>query len=116
MRARQVAVSAIAALIVGIAASCAGSAPSGATCSDSSQCESGLACLYTLGAGCNATGQCIVPLSDCNGPANVGLSLCGCNGATLDPCIPSNLALPQRTATGAACTLDAGTDGGDAGR
>ncbi len=116
MRARQVGASAIATLVAGIAASCAGSAPAGAACSDSSQCETGLACLYTLGAGCSAGGQCLVPSSDCSGPTDAGLSFCGCNGAILNPCVPGNLALPQRSATGAACALDAGADAGDAGR
>jgi hypothetical protein len=109
-------ISAMAALVLGIATACAGSAPSGAACSDSSQCETGLACLYALGAGCSASGQCVVPSSDCSGPTG-DLSLCGCSGAVLDlTCIPSIAALPQRTATGPACAVDAGTDGGDAGR
>jgi hypothetical protein len=107
---------AMAALALGIATACAGQAPSGAACSDSSQCENGLACLYALAAGCSASGQCVVPSSGCSGPID-GLSLCGCNGATLDlTCFPTSAALPQRTATGPACALDAGTDGGDAGR
>jgi hypothetical protein len=114
-----VAVGVAAAIVaVGVAAqpSCAGSAPSGASCTDSSECETGLACLYTLGAGCSAAGRCVVPSTDCSGPA-AGLSLCGCGGAPLDlSCIPSTAALPQRTATGGACAHDAGADGGDAGR
>jgi hypothetical protein len=94
------------------ATSCAGSVPSGATCTDSSECETGLACLYTLGAGCTAAGHCVVPSSDCSGTA-AGLSLCGCGGAPLDlTCIPSIIALPQRTASGGACARDAGGDAG----
>jgi len=115
MKAPQVAVAAIVTAAVSAAASCAGSAPSGASCTDSSECETGLACLYTLGAGCTATGRCVVPSSDCSGTA-VGLSLCGCGGAPLDlSCIPSIAALPQRTATGGACALDAGAHAADAG-
>ena len=96
-------------------ASCAGSVPSGASCTSSSVCETGLQCLYTLGAGCNASGRCVVPSTDCSGPST-GLSLCGC-GAPLDlSCIPSIFALPQRTATGAACIVDGGADAGDSGQ
>jgi hypothetical protein len=98
-------------------AGCAGSAPPGSSCSASSECESGLACLYPLGSGCGASGQCAIPLSDCSGSSSAGLVLCGCGGAVLDlACIPSSLALPQRTATGAACSLDGGADAGDAAR
>jgi hypothetical protein len=90
--------------------SCAGSAPSGAACTDSSECETGLACLYALGAGCTAAGRCVVPSNDCSGTA-AGLSLCSCGGAPLDlSCIPSIAALPQRTATGDVCARDAGAD------
>lgn len=109
MNARRAVASAI--VTVALAASCAGSVPSGASCTDSSECETGLACLYTLGAGCSASGRCVVPSPDCSGPA-AGLSLCGCGGAPLDlSCIPSIAALPQRTTTGGACAVD----GGDAG-
>jgi hypothetical protein len=92
--------------------SCAGSVPAGASCTSSGDCETGLACLYALGAGCNASGRCVVPSNDCSGPST-GLSLCGC-GAPLDlTCIPGIAALSQRTTTGAACIVDAGTDAGD---
>jgi hypothetical protein len=88
---------------------CTGTLPAGATCSGSSECETGLACLYILGSGCSASAQCVVPLNDCGGSA-AGLAPCGCNGAPLPTCIPSNLALSQRTASGAACLTDAGGD------
>ena len=92
---------------------CTGTLPAGAPCSGSSECETGLACLYDLGAGCSAGGQCVVPSSDCSGSSE-GLSLCGCNGAPLNlTCIPSIVALPQRTATGMACIADAGHDATD---
>ncbi len=111
MNASRSALVAIATL--GIAASCTGLTPAGGPCSASSECETGLACLYALGSGCGASGQCVVPSSDCSG-SSVGLSLCGC-GAPLDlSCIPSIVALPQRTATGAACLADGGADAGDA--
>ncbi len=107
--------SALAVLAAGLAAlalSCTGTLPAGAECSGSSECETGLTCLYALGAGCTASGHCVVPSSDCSGPST-GLSLCGC-GAPLDlTCIPSIAALPQRTATGMACVVDAGNDAED---
>ena len=111
---RSVTSAAIAGLVATL--SCAGSVPPGASCSSSGECETGLACLYLLGSGCSAYGQCVIPASDCS-VSSVGLSLCGCGGATLDlSCIPSIVALPQRTATGPACVVDAGADAGDAGR
>lgn len=109
MKAGPVVVTAIVTAAVALS-SCAGSAPSGAACTDSSQCETGLACLYALGAGCTAAGHCVVSSNDCSGSA-AGLSLCGCGGAALDlSCIPSVAALPQRTATGDACARDASAD------
>jgi hypothetical protein len=105
------ALTAIAMLAIG--ESCTGTLPSGASCSATSECETGLACLYAIGSGCNASGMCVVPSSDCSG-SSAGLSLCGC-GAPLDlSCLPSIAALPQRTATGPACVADAGADAGDA--
>lgn len=98
------------AAFVAAVVSCTGTLPSGSPCSGSSECETGLSCLYDLGSGCSASGRCVVAVSDCN-PSALGLSLCGCNGAPLDTtCIPSNLALTQRTATGVACLADAGAD------
>jgi len=100
---------AFAVLSLGVA--CAGSVPAGASCQASNECEPGLACLYALGAGCASpasTGQCAIPTNDCSG-TGAGLVLCGCGGAQLDlTCLPSSAALPQRTATGAACSSDAG--------
>jgi hypothetical protein len=90
--------------------SCTGTLPSGSPCTRSSGCETGLSCLYDVGSGCSASGHCVIPSSDCSGSAT-GLSLCGCNGAPLDmTCIPSTFALPQRTATGLECLVDAGAD------
>jgi hypothetical protein len=106
MNARRAVASAI--VTVAVATSCAGSVPAGASCMDSGECETGLACLYTLGAGCSVAGRCVVPSADCSGSA-AGLSLCGCGGAPLDlTCIPSIAALSQRTATGGACAVDGG--------
>jgi hypothetical protein len=108
----------LAGLVVAIlCVSCAGSVPPGASCTASSECETGLACLYPLGAGCSAAGQCAIPANDCSGGIP-GLVACGCGGALLDlSCIPSSAALPQRTATGAACMLDGGAavESGDSG-
>jgi hypothetical protein len=97
-----------------VAASCAGSVPVGSSCSSSGECETGLSCLYALGSGCSAKGQCLVAASDCSG-STVGLSLCGCGGASVDlTCVPISAALSQRTATGAACGLDSGANVADA--
>ena len=96
-------------------AACAGSVPAGASCKASSECEPGLACLYGLGAGCDAPGQCAIPVNDCSG-TSAGLVLCGCSGAKLDlSCLPSSASLPQRTATGLACQAQADAGGSDAG-
>ncbi len=112
MRPSRNALAAIA--MLGIGVSCTGTLPSGASCSATSECETGLACLYAIGSGCNASGMCVVPSSDCSGTI-AGLSLCGCGGTPLDlSCVPSIAALPQRTATGPACVADAGADAGDA--
>lgn len=93
--------------------SCTGTLPAGSSCSETSECETGLACLYDLGSGCSASGNCVVPSNDCSGPTT-GLLLCSCNGAPLDlSCVPSIAALPQRTATGMACVMDGGQDAGD---
>ena len=101
-------------VVATLCASCAGSVPPGASCTASSECETGLACLYPLGAGCSAAGQCAIPANDCSGSIP-GLIACGCGGALLDlSCIPSSAALPQRTATGAACMLDGGAGIGNA--
>ncbi|HEX4447694.1 MAG TPA: hypothetical protein VH044_13185 [Polyangiaceae bacterium] len=93
--------------------SCAGSAPAGASCNQSSDCENGLACLYSLGSGCEvAKGQCLVPTSDCSG-GGPGVVVCDCASIPVT-CIPSSDALPVRTVTGPACATDAtdATDGG----
>jgi hypothetical protein len=112
--ARAAAVFAILAALGAPLASCAGQVPSGSSCSSSSQCESGLTCLYALGAGCSAQGHCVIATTDCSG-TTLGLSLCACGGATLDlTCIPTSAALSQQTATGAACGLDGGADVADA--
>ncbi len=96
--------------LLGLLGACAGSVPSGASCSASSDCETGLACLYALGSGCGASGSCAIPVRDCSG-TSAGLVLCGCSGEVLDlSCIPSSAAIAQRTATGAACPVDAGMD------
>ena len=93
--------------------SCAGSVPAGSSCDQSSDCESGLACLYALGSGCGVTkGQCLIPTSDCSG-GGPGIVVCDCTGVALT-CIPSSDALPQRSASGPACASDAGTMVADA--
>lgn len=114
MNARRSALASIA--VLGLTVSCPGLTPVGSACSSTSECETGLSCLYPLGSGCGASGQCLVPSSDCSGTI-AGLSLCGCGGAPLNlSCVPSIVALPQRTATGPACLADAGADAGDSGQ
>ena len=105
-----------AASTLGVLGACAGSVPADASCSASSDCETGLACLYALGSGCSAPGHCAIPARDCSGTSE-GLVLCPCRGAALDlSCVPSSVVLTQRTATGAACAGDAGSDVTDAPR
>ena len=93
--------------------SCAGSVPAGSSCDQSSDCESGLACLYPLGSGCGATkGQCLIPASDCSG-GGPGVVACNCSGVVLT-CIPSSDALPQQSTSGPACFQDGGPMAADA--
>jgi hypothetical protein len=100
-------------IALGLLGACAGSVPSGASCTASSDCETGLACLYALGSGCGASGYCAIPVRDCSG-TRAGLVLCGCAGEALDlSCVPSSAAIAQPTATGSACPVDGGSDARD---
>ncbi len=95
-------------VLIAACVSCVGTVPEGSSCTQSSDCESGLQCLYPLGSGCSAKGQCLVPTNDCSFDIT-GLSLCACPGTVIDwTCVPSNAALGQRSATGTACGADAG--------
>jgi hypothetical protein len=91
------------------ALACTGVGGAGSTCQSTPDCVDGLECLYALGSGCDAQGQCQIETHDCSG-ATAGLVVCGC-GAPLDTsCISSSLSLEQRTATGPACMSDGGQD------
>jgi hypothetical protein len=104
---------------VAVAAACGVRFPEGYACASSDQCEDGLSCLYPLGSGCAAQGECSVPTTDCSG-TTAGLILCSCGTEPLDlSCLPANAELLQPTATGAACAGDGGLadgagEGGDA--
>jgi hypothetical protein len=93
-------------------AACPGEVPAGGACHSSGECKNGLQCLYPLGSGCSAAGQCDVPTTDCGGSA-AGLVLCACSGALDLACIPASATLTVPTGTGADCSGDAG-DAGDA--
>jgi len=108
----RAAMAAAALVLAATVAACPGEVPAGGSCASTGDCESGLQCRYSLGSGCSARGQCDVPTSDCGGTAS-GLILCACGSALDLACIPSSATLTVRSATGAACSADAG-DAGDA--
>lgn len=75
----------------------------GTACHSPGDCQTGLACLYPIGAGCGQPGACDVPPNGCL-PNVSDLILCGCLDAQPDlSCIGNNATLSQPTATGSAC-------------
>jgi len=83
----------------------------GAACQSPGDCQSGLECLYAIGAGCDAQGACDVPPNGCL-PGASTLVLCACADAQIDlACIGDNATLQQPTATGSVC--GAASDGSD---
>lgn len=94
------------------AAACSQRGAAGSACLSSGDCQTGLMCLYAIGAGCAAQGACDVPPNGCL-PGASSLILCGCADAQVDlSCIGDNATLPQPTATGSSCigVTDAGED------
>ncbi len=61
--------------------------PTGPACTASSDCESGMTCLYAIGD-CSAKGQCL-DLASLGPQCNLIVSYCGCDGTTIGgPCGP----------------------------
>jgi hypothetical protein len=93
-------------------ADCAARGSAGSACQSLGDCQTGLMCLYAIGAGCGSQGACDVPPNGCL-PGASSLILCGCADAQVDlSCIGDNATLEQPTATGSSCrgVIDAGAD------
>ena len=86
-------------------------AAGGEACEASTDCPSGLVCMYPLSEGCSATGVCtVLAASKCGGP------YCACRGDTTAVCgdfgnLP--MAIPLHGPPCGAINGDGGADGGE---